>query len=57
MPVIIKFGQYYFSNTGTIKATDNAAFTFIQGSQSFLNLQLNQTAAHYAAANRVAGGI
>jgi hypothetical protein len=57
MPVIIKFWQYYFSNTGTIKATDNAAFTFIQGSQSFLNWQLNQTAAHYAAANRVAGGI
>jgi hypothetical protein len=50
--VINKFWQYKSSNTDKVKARDNAAFTFIQGSHSWLVHQFNQTAARNAAANK-----
>jgi hypothetical protein len=40
------------SNTDKIKATDNAVFTFTQGSHILLSHQFNQTVARYAAANK-----
>jgi hypothetical protein len=52
MPVIIKFWQYFFPITGAIKVTDNAAFTFTQGSHSLLRCQYNQKVARYAADNK-----
>ncbi|MFT5675050.1 MAG: hypothetical protein ACI808_000979 [Paraglaciecola sp.] len=50
--VTSKFWQYQSSNTDKIKATDNAAITFTQGSHSLLVHQSIQTAARNAAANK-----
>jgi hypothetical protein len=50
--VTSKFWQYKLSITDNVKATDNAAITFTQGSHSLLVHQSIHTAARNAAANK-----
>jgi hypothetical protein len=50
--VFSKFWQYQSSNTGKLKATDNALTQFIQGSHSLLVHQSIQAASRNAAANK-----